>query len=473
MSADPSVLIADISEEQERTLAEATWRWFHIASPQGPDKEAVAAALGRLADAHKLKMPPILWCESPWQVAAMKTMLSLYAVTRGTDEDLWDWICGELKLPMWRHMIEMLRPQLPPISLPLKDQEGNPVQLLLGMSIESEMRAGVSAKCVQSRDLLSTQLSLPAKLKLRAIFRNRNRDEREAIWNERIPLVQTDFGLIRFGLIRLLTFISSDMPSEFISQLSRETLQKLESVCETRLPRPVPWMETMGRQARLSPLQRSFESLEDHLAPPGALPDFRAVALTIRELPVSLPDDLRESIADWLTMKENIFHLDVYEKVCIACAPPIELNVNERSQLHNERGPAMVFSDDTQVFALNGVVLPARAIVSPDQITVGEIEDEGNLEIRRIFIQQYGLERYLKDSGAVQIDAGECGVLYKKSLPNDEPVVAVKVINATPEPDGTYKFYFLRVPPHITTARAAVAWTFNMSAEDYQPTGES
>lgn len=64
-------------------------------------------------------------------------------------------------------------------------------------------------------------------------------------------------------------------------------------------------------------------------------------------------------------------------------------------------------------------------------------------------------------------------MLYKKVLPNDEPVVVVKVTNATPEPDGTYKFYFLRVPPHMTSARTAVAWTFNMNSDEYQPAGES
>ncbi len=56
---------------------------------------------------------------------------------------------------------------------------------------------------------------------------------------------------------------------------------------------------------------------------------------------------------------------------------------------------------------------------------------------------------------------------------NLEPVVAVEVINSTAEPDGTFKRYLLRVPPHVTTARAAVAWTFGVSARDYAPTVQS
>jgi hypothetical protein len=62
----------------------------------------------------------------------------------------------------------------------------------------------------------------------------------------------------------------------------------------------------------------------------------------------------------------------------------------------------------------------------------------------------------------------ETGVLYRKEFLNDEPLVMVKVINSTVEPDGSFKSYFLRVPPSMTTAREAVAWTFDMSPESYE-----
>lgn len=59
------------------------------------------------------------------------------------------------------------------------------------------------------------------------------------------------------------------------------------------------------------------------------------------------------------------------------------------------------------------------------------------------------------------------------SLPGDEPYVAVQVINSTPEPDGSHRSYLLRVPPTITSCRAAVAWTFGMAADDYDPDVET
>ena len=44
-----------------------------------------------------------------------------------------------------------------------------------------------------------------------------------------------------------------------------------------------------------------------------------------------------------------------------------------------------------------------------------------------------------------------------------------KVVNATPEPDGSFKDYFLRVPPAMERARQAVAWTFRMQEMEYNP----
>jgi hypothetical protein len=43
----------------------------------------------------------------------------------------------------------------------------------------------------------------------------------------------------------------------------------------------------------------------------------------------------------------------------------------------------------------------------------------------------------------------------------------VEVVNATPEPDGTRKHFFLQVPAHMRTAREAVAWTYGMSEHAY------
>jgi hypothetical protein len=52
-------------------------------------------------------------------------------------------------------------------------------------------------------------------------------------------------------------------------------------------------------------------------------------------------------------------------------------------------------------------------------------------------------------------------------------LVYVKVQDASPGPDGIHQEHWLSVPPHVATAREAVAWTFGMSVNAYAPSAES
>lgn len=113
-------------------------------------------------------------------------------------------------------------------------------------------------------------------------------------------------------------------------------------------------------------------------------------------------------------------------------------------------------------------------IENPDKLTTAVIDNERNAEVKRVMVERYGQVRYLKDSGARIVHGGDAfGVLYRIEMGFDEPLVMVKVKNSTPEPDGSFKEYFLRVPPNIQTAQAAVAWTFALENEEYSPVVET
>ena len=88
---------------------------------------------------------------------------------------------------------------------------------------------------------------------------------------------------------------------------------------------------------------------------------------------------------------------------------------------------------------------------------------------RRVMLEHFGFERYLRESGAKKQHTDEYGTLWRVNIPGDEPLVMVEVINSTAEPDGSFRTYFLRVPPQTSTARAGVAWTFGLSEQDYAP----
>ncbi|MBX9686274.1 MAG: hypothetical protein K2X27_06200, partial [Candidatus Obscuribacterales bacterium] len=157
------------------------------------------------------------------------------------------------------------------------------------------------------------------------------------------------------------------------------------------------------------------------------------------------------------------------ENICFICAKPIELYTNDAGRVHRSDGPAAVFEDAYKVYAWKGINIKAELIENKNAVSVLRIKQCKNVETRRVMIDIYGQARFLQDAGANLIHVDECGSLYKIQLPGDEPLVMVKVVNSTAEADGSFKEYFLAVPPNISRAREAVAWTFNMPESEYAP----
>ena len=166
----------------------------------------------------------------------------------------------------------------------------------------------------------------------------------------------------------------------------------------------------------------------------------------------------------------------MHDEFCMVSDFPEVLRVDEQNRPHCADGASHRWRDGWELYHWHGVRIPehqTHIITHPERITVSEIENETNAEIRRVMIEKYGQARYLQDSGARVVQSDDFGTLYSKEIAHDEPLVMVKVVNSTPEADGTYKDYFLRVPPTIRTAREAVAWTFELNTDDYAPVFES
>jgi Domain of unknown function (DUF6745) len=164
-----------------------------------------------------------------------------------------------------------------------------------------------------------------------------------------------------------------------------------------------------------------------------------------------------------------------FEQVVILTERPcaMELARDEQGRLHYPTGPLVEYPDGWAVWAWHGVRVPRQLIERPDTITVEQIRATRNLEARRLLLERYGLDRYLRDAAATLVHLDEYGKLWRCELPGDEPLTIVEVVNATPEPDGTCATYLLRVPPTMRTARQAVAWTFDMAADDYHPAAQT
>jgi hypothetical protein len=157
------------------------------------------------------------------------------------------------------------------------------------------------------------------------------------------------------------------------------------------------------------------------------------------------------------------------ERVAVLTERPSLLARDNVGRLHRGEGAAMRFPDGYGLWAWRGMPIPADLATELPTLTVERIQREGNAELRRVMLEHFGYERYLREAGARRLSSDEAGTLWYLDLPGDEPLVMVEVVNSTPEPDGTSRVYWLRVPPRTSSAREGVAWTFGLTAEEYQP----
>jgi hypothetical protein len=151
-------------------------------------------------------------------------------------------------------------------------------------------------------------------------------------------------------------------------------------------------------------------------------------------------------------------------------------------------------------YSYKGVRVPEN--VMRREYAPEDILEEDNQEVRRIMIELLAPE-ILEASGILKVlHRDDFGTLFVAGLPADaydlsQPrlgeieyrrtcdtvrrfgatkhslTLFVKVVNSTAEPDGTFKDYYLQVPPHISSSKEAVAWTFGLRADHYNPTFES
>jgi hypothetical protein len=211
----------------------------------------------------------------------------------------------------------------------------------------------------------------------------------------------------------------------------------------------------------------------------GNLADNVALAAAADDLLGIVPPDLHVVLEQLVALARSAGPWLMGKEQAVLSERPLRLRLDDRGRLHSTDGPALVYGDGTEAFAIHGVVVPGQVVTDRGSITVGQIDAEANVEVRRVLIEQFGVERLIREGGASLVHEDGTGRLWRRELRSlgwsnrDEPVVMVEVVNSTPEPDGTQRTYFLRVPPETSTAHEAVAWTFGLGGIEYLPAAES
>lgn len=181
------------------------------------------------------------------------------------------------------------------------------------------------------------------------------------------------------------------------------------------------------------------------------------------------PDDIKSMLDAHIKASRAAHLYAAFDNVCLVSMRPTSIAHDDRGYLHCENGPALTYGDGFGVYSWHGVTVPARYIAAPESITIRDINQQNNVTLRRIMLELYGSERYIEDSFRHPMQEDEYGSLFRRLVEGAEDLVMVRVINSTPNPDGTVSEYWLRVPPHVRTAKEAVAWTFRLAPHQYNP----
>jgi len=161
---------------------------------------------------------------------------------------------------------------------------------------------------------------------------------------------------------------------------------------------------------------------------------------------------------------ENVGWWRLHRTHAFVSERPINISLDHLGRPHGTADPAVVFRDGWTLFAVDGIRLPDWTVRHPERITPEDIDGVANAELRRVLVTLSG-DRYIEHRGSL-LHADGWGELWEVPEVNGR---FVRVTDATPLPDGTRKRYWLRVPTSVSTAHAAVAWTFGLTEYEYVP----
>ncbi len=134
-------------------------------------------------------------------------------------------------------------------------------------------------------------------------------------------------------------------------------------------------------------------------------------------------------------------------------------------QIHNERGPAIEFSAGKGRYLLDGIVVPEHVVLRPETITINEIEQNDNIEVRRLMIGRRGVGWYLTETKAevlhqdtvkvfspsATVDPDDLGLSMPRALLRDKN----KRIYLCGTDGSTDRVYYMMCPGHVTTCAEA------------------
>jgi hypothetical protein len=227
-----------------------------------------------------------------------------------------------------------------------------------------------------------------------------------------------------------------------------------------------------GRMAAISTDKWSVTTSSHQSTASGAL-DYKYLHMSNLDRPARSRDALVETRESglaslrnartwpsWRTLDEDDEDIRAIER--FFDLKPVELRQLETDEYldENDNRRRWVKWDDRTSYFINDMRVPKWCW--DGRITVARVLSTTNAEVRRLATELYGGWQGLIDAcpKAEMVHSDKSGELWR--LPaSKEPegcLMLVKVVNSTPEPDGTVKEYFLRVDPQCRPMGDRLRW---------------
>jgi hypothetical protein len=160
-----------------------------------------------------------------------------------------------------------------------------------------------------------------------------------------------------------------------------------------------------------------------------------------------------EIIQGLLDLSQHCGWWSAFEDCVVFQHRPVEIHLDQQNRIHNDNGPCIRYRDNFSIWAIDGHIVTEQIVMSPETLTVDQINKETNADIRSIMLDRYGWINYIKNSGAKLIDSrkndveGTMEALYETTF--GKRLVATCV---------TGRIFSMGVPENHKTCVSAQSW---------------
>ena len=164
-------------------------------------------------------------------------------------------------------------------------------------------------------------------------------------------------------------------------------------------------------------------------------------------------------LQQWAKLSLSINWWSPYDEACFISDRPKVVKFDNENRLHREDGLAVEYRDGWGVCAWHGTRIPREWILDKKSLTAKTALTWSNIEQRRAACEILGWVNVLDELKAKVINRDEdpeVGELLEVNIPDIGKEMFLKV------QCGTGRTFALPVPPTMTTALQANAWTFGV-----------